>query len=113
MTKASFCLLGTLPPGGSAVRVKSRFRRYSANCESAFGRDLIGVDFFFVLVRLLVAADFLSIDQDFLLCATRFACRESARCDAADLPSRLRRLVIALLRLLDGRLGFRFPWPPA
>jgi hypothetical protein len=55
----------------------------------------------------------LGIDQDFRLCATLFECRESALCEAADLPSRFRRWVIALLRLRDGRLGFRFPWPTA
>jgi len=106
-------LLAALPPGGSAVRVKSRFRRYSANCDSAFAAGLAGVDAFFELVRLRDAVDFLGIDQDFLLWATLFAWRESSLREAADLPSRWRRLVIALLRFRDGRLGFRFPWPTA
>ena len=69
MTKASFCLLASLPPRGSPVRVKSRFRRYSANCDSAFAADLAGVDAFFELVRLPLAVGFLGIDQDFLLWA--------------------------------------------
>ena len=62
----------SLPPRGSAVRVKSRFRRYSANCDSAFAADLARVDAFFELVRLPLAVGFLGIDQDFLLCATLF-----------------------------------------
>jgi len=37
----------------------------------------------------------------------------SALREAADLPSRWRRLVMALLRFCEGRLGFRFPWPTA
>ena len=109
MTNASFCLLAAPPPGGSAVRVKSRFRRYSASCDSAFAAGLAGVDALFELVRLRVAVDFLGIGQDFLLWATLFAWRESSLGEAADLPSRWRRLVIALLRFRDGRLGFRFP----
>src|SRR5215217_3071834 len=75
MTKATFCLLGTSPPCGSAVRVKSRFRRYSANCELAFAADLTGVDAFFELVPLLAAADFLGIDQDFLAALARRSAR--------------------------------------
>ncbi|MFL5447392.1 MAG: hypothetical protein ACJ8A6_06350 [Gemmatimonadales bacterium] len=43
------------------------------------------MDAFFELVRLLLAVDFLGIDQDFLLWATLFAWRESSRCEAADL----------------------------
>src|SRR3954453_20633966 len=113
MTKASFCLLAALPPGGSAVRVKSRFRRYSASCDSAGAADLAGADAFFELARLLAAAFLLGIDQDLLLRATLFAWRESAPREAADFPSRWRRLLIALLRFREGRLGFRFPWPTA
>ncbi|MFL5534665.1 MAG: hypothetical protein ACJ8AP_03090 [Gemmatimonadales bacterium] len=71
------------------------------------------MDAFFELPGLRVAVDFLGIDQDFLLWATFLAWRESALREAADLPSRWRRLVVALLRFREGRPGFRFPWPTA
>ena len=66
--EGQLCLLASLPPRGSAVRVKSRFRRYSASCDSAFAADLAGVDAFFELVRLPLAVGFLGI-MDFLLWA--------------------------------------------
>jgi hypothetical protein len=50
------------PPAGSAVRLKSRFRRYSASCDSAVAAFLEGAAAaFLVLVRFEVLADFFGI----------------------------------------------------
>src|SRR5919107_5597111 len=113
MTNASFFLLAAVPPLGSAVRLKSRLRRYSVSCDSALA-VFAGAACFFEAFGLAAAA-FLGILQDLVLRfrATFFACRDSAPCEAADRPSRLSRCVIALLRLDEGRLGFRRPCPTA
>ena len=62
MTKASFCLLGALPPRGSAVRVKSRFFQYSVSCDSAVAADFGREAAYFELARLAVWVVFFGID---------------------------------------------------
>src|SRR5215208_4757777 len=61
MTNASFCLGRPDPPAGSAVRVKSRLRRYSASWDSAVVAGLAGVAALFELVRFFVGLDFLGM----------------------------------------------------
>src|SRR3954454_2986597 len=58
MTNASFCLLWAFPPRGSAVRLKSRLRRYSASGASAGPRASAGLDLAPRLAVLLRAAAF-------------------------------------------------------
>src|SRR3954466_6534595 len=58
MTNASFCLLWAFPPRGSAVRLKSRLRRYSASGASAAARDSAGLALAPRLVVLLRAVAF-------------------------------------------------------
>src|SRR3954449_11659062 len=65
MTNASFCLLWAFPPRGSAVRLKSRLRRYSASGASAAARDSAGLALAPRLAVLLRAVAF------FGMCASR------------------------------------------
>ena len=123
MTNASFLPAEALPPAGSAVREKSRFRRYSFSCDAAVEAapagdfaDLADFAAFFELFGFATRLGLLGMGrgfQDRRRLATLFECRESALCEAAERPSRLSRLVIAWLRLREGRPGFRLPCPVA